>query len=173
VDRCLGAGYAIAMNLDDPIVGRVVAFLEAIGIPVAIEPLPEDGLLPGMTVRHGSLVIDPARPAYPGDLLHEAGHIAVSDPAARGGLDAIVDDPGEEMAAICWSYAAALEIGIDPAIVFHDDGYRGGGAWLAETFGAGSYIGLPLLQYYGMTADEKTAAARGVPAYPAMHRWLR
>jgi hypothetical protein len=161
------------MNLDDPIVTRVLAFLERIGIPVTVETLPEDGFLPGMIVRRGTLVIDPARPAHPGDLLHEAGHIAVTDPAARDTLEAIADDGGEEMAAIAWSYAAALEIGLDPATVFHDHGYRGDGQWLAATFGAGSYIGLPLLQYYGMSANAKTAATDGGPAYPKMRRWLR
>jgi len=160
------------MNLDDPIVGRVLAFLERIGVPVAIEPLPEDGFLPGMTVRYGTLVIDPARPAHPGDLLHEAGHIAVTDPAMRNAREATVDDPADEMAAIAWSYAAALEIGLDPAILFHEDGYRGEGRWLAETFGKGSYIGLPMLHYYGMAIDAKIATDGG-PAYPKMRRWLR
>ena len=148
----------------DPIVTRIVAFLTEIGIPVLITALPADTLLPAMTVRHGTLLVDPTRLTRPGDMLHEAGHIAVSDPAIRTMLADVGGDPGEEIAAICWSYAAARALGLDPAIVFHDDGYRGDGAWLETTFAGGTYIGLPLLIWYGLTTAE---------TYPEMQRWLR
>lgn len=148
----------------DPTTARIVAFLDSIGIPVVETPLPDDTLLPAMTVRHGTLLVDPARLEYPGDLLHEAGHIAVTDPEMRGTRDAVGDSPAEEMAAICWSYAAARAIGLDPAVVFHEAGYRGGGAWLAEAFADGGYVGLPMLAWYGLTKRE---------SYPAMERWLR
>lgn len=161
------------MQLDDPIQAQIIAFLDRIGIPVEIEPVSEGSFLPGVTVRRGTLVFDPAHLPYPGDLLHEAGHIAVTDPAVRNTLEAVSDSPGEEMAAIAWSYAAALEIGIDPAVVFHDHGYRGAGASILGNFTQGSYFGVPLLDYYGMTAEAKWAEARGVPAYPVMTRWLR
>ena len=36
------------------------------------------------------------------------------------------DDGGLEMAAIAWSYAAAIHLEIPPAVVFHEAGYRGG-----------------------------------------------
>lgn len=161
------------MALDDPIQAQILAFLDRIGIPVEIEPVPEGSFLPGVTVRHGTLVFDPANLPYPGDLLHEAGHIAVTDPAVRGTLEGVSDSQGEEMAAIAWSYAAALEIGIDPGVVLHEHGYRGGGASILANFNAGSYFGVPLLDYYGMTAEAKWAEARGMPAYPVMTRWLR
>ena len=150
--------------MDDPIAARIVAFLAEIGIPVELTVLPDDTLLPAMTVRRGALLVDPARLTHPGDLLHEAGHIAVTDPAQRDKLDVVSSDPGEEIAAICWSYAAARALDLDPAILFHSDGYRGGGAWLAETFANGSYVGLPLLAWYGLTDAER---------YPRMIRWLR
>ena len=35
--------------------------------------------------------------------------------------------------AIAWSYAAALEIGIPPEIVFHPDGYRGASESMLQT----------------------------------------
>jgi hypothetical protein len=34
--------------------------------------------------------------------------------------------PGEEMAAIAWSYAACVHLGLEPTVVFHSDGYKGG-----------------------------------------------
>jgi hypothetical protein len=161
------------MSFNDPIVAQIVAFLDRIGIPVVIEPVAEASLLPGVTVRYGTLVFDPDHLPYPGDLLHEAGHIAVTDPAIRATLDEIPSDPAEEMTAIAWSYAAAIEIGIDPAVVFHDDGYKGGGAYLIPAFTGGSAPGVPLLDYFGMTAEPRRAEERGMAPFPAMARWLR
>jgi hypothetical protein len=82
-------------------------------------------------------------------------------------------DGGEEMAAIAWSYAAAIHLGIDPAVVFHADGYRGGAASILDNFAHGRFVGVPLLQWFGMTFDAEQAAANGAPAFPAMRRWIR
>lgn len=161
------------MQFENPVIATIVAFLDRIGIPVIVEAVPEDSLLPGATVRRGALVFDPERLPYPGDLLHEAGHIAVTDPAVRDTLDAVSDSPAEEMAAIAWSYAAALEIGIDPALVLHDDGYQGGGGYLIAPLSSGNGPGVPMLAFWGMTAEARNAAARGMAPYPAMARWLR
>lgn len=147
----------------------IVAFLRSIGILVEQATLPDDLFLPAMTIRDGVLLYDPDRLEWPGDLLHEAGHIAVTDPKLRPTVSEFDSNGGDEMAAIAWSYAAALAAGIDPRIVFHDHGYKGGGAWLAETFASGSYIGLPMLQYYGLAARP----GDDHPTYPAMKRWLR
>lgn len=149
---------------DPAITATIVAFLRDIGVPVEMTPLPDDTLIPAMTVRCGTLLVDPARLTYPGDLLHEAGHIAATDPAVRDTLETVADDKSEELAAICWSYAAAHAIGLDPAIVFHGDGYRGNGAALAMSFQMGVYIGVHLLVGYGLTTND---------TYPAMARWLR
>ncbi|NML05920.1 hypothetical protein [Sphingomonas sp. G-3-2-10] len=161
------------MTFEDPVVARIARFLERVGIPVIVEPLADDTLLPGATVRHGALLFDPASLPWPGDLLHEAGHIAVTDPAQREALAEVSQDVGEEMAAMAWSYAAAVEIGIDPAIVFHEGGYQGGGANFLSSYTGGSGIGVPMLQYYGMTAEPRHAATLGRAPFPAMTHWLR
>jgi len=161
------------MAFNDPDTRTILAFLERIGIPVVIEPIVGDTFLPAMTVRGGALVIDPARLTWPGDLLHEAGHIAVTDPALRPTLNAVSDSPAEEMSAIAWSWAAAVEIGLDPTVLFHAEGYRGDGASLAENFAAGRYFGHPMLDYFGMTVSPLRAAERGETPYPHMLRWLR
>ncbi|HWT13548.1 MAG TPA: hypothetical protein VN231_12395 [Allosphingosinicella sp.] len=161
-----------SIRFDDPLTRRIVAFLERIGIGIELEPLGDDTFLPAIQVRGGGLVVDPDRLQWPGDLLHEAGHVALADPGARASLDKVSDDPGEEMAAIAWSYAAALEIGLDPAIVFHDQGYHGGGRALAEGLARGALIGTPLLECYDMAADS-SARAQGAAPYPHMLRWLR
>ena len=161
------------MRFENPLIEHIVAFLDRIGIPVSIEPVEAGSFLPGVAVRYGTLIFDPDHLPWPGDLLHEAGHIAVTDPAVRGTIAEVPDSPGEEMAAITWSYAAALELGIDPAVVFHPEGYRGGSASILENFGKGMYFGVPLLDYYGMSAEAKRAEAKGMEPYPKMARWLR
>jgi hypothetical protein len=150
-------------GLDDAAANKIAGFLARIGIPLTLEPA-GDGLLPGLTVRDGGIVADPGRLFYPGDLLHEAGHIAVTDPAYRPTLSEVSDDPGEEMAAIAWSWAAAAELGLDPTLVFHADGYRGGSPAIIENFAAGRWVGVPLLAFWGMTEQAM---------FPRMIRWLR
>ena len=112
---------------------RIIDFIKSIGIPVEFgEISPEQQFLPGMCIYNSGLLIDRASLKYPGDLLHEAGHIAVITPAKRvdihgkAGSDSD-EDKGEEMMAIAWSYAAAKYLDIDPNIVFHAEGYKGGG----------------------------------------------
>ena len=127
-------------------------FVRSVGILVELAEV-RDGFLPGIAVRHGRLIVDPERLGFPGDLLHDAGHIAVSDPAQRATMMAVADDPAEEMAAIAWSYAAALAAGINPRLVFHDHGYRGGGANLLENFQAGRFVGVPMLVWFASIAS--------------------
>lgn len=86
----------------------IIDFIRGVGIAVETGALPEDGFLPAITMRDGRLVYDPERLQYPGDLLHEAGHIAVTDPALRPTISKFDSNGGDEMAAIGWSYAAAL-----------------------------------------------------------------
>jgi hypothetical protein len=59
-------------------------------------------------VEQRVLCYDPAQLQHPGDLLHEAGHLAVKSPSDRrlAGVN-LGSDPAEEMMAIGWSYAAA------------------------------------------------------------------
>jgi hypothetical protein len=138
----------------------------------------EEGFLPGIRVDRGGLVVDEARLEYPGDLLHEAGHIAMAPPDVRPSLSGAIDVPGLDMAslevaAVAWSYAAAVAPGIDPAEVFHSGGYRGKSAGLLTTFRAGVYPGAHLLEAAGLTATPARAQALGVEPYPHMLRWLR
>lgn len=151
------------------ILSTIVDFLRGVGISVQTATLAEDGFLPAIEVSGGRLRYDPDRLQWPGDLLHEAGHIAVIDPAIRATVSEFASDGGDEMAAIAWSYAAALAIGIDPQIVFHDHGYRGEGRSIAENFAQGRYFGVPMLQYYGLARFSHDEGEH----YPAMIKWLR
>lgn len=164
---------ALAMTRD-PLIARIMEFLDGIGLKVEIaERLPKT-FLPGISTKNGILTIDEPRLLYPGDLLHEAGHLAMLRPSDRIRADGNMgDDGGLEMAAIAWSYAAAIHLGISPAVVFHESGYKGGSQAILENFAAGRFIGVPLLEWAGLTVGEQRAKALGVPAYPAMLRWLR
>ena len=151
----------------------IVAFLAAIGLTVRAGDIENPTILPGILVEHGILLFDPARLRFPCDLLHEAGHLAVVPPARRATMHHNVGaDPAEEMMAIAWSYAAALHLGIDPALLFHDE-YKGGGPAILAAFAQGGGIGVPMLQWIGLTFDEKRARAAGGEPYPRMRRWLR
>ncbi len=157
----------------DPLTDRIAAFIRQVGIEVVPATLDARGPCPGVEARCGVLFVDEARLAYPGDLLHEAGHVAVCDSAVRRSLAAIGDDPGEEMAAMAWSYAAARWLGIDPAIVFHAAGYRGGSQALLDAFDRDMPPGAPMLEWFGMTLSLRKAAAGGAQPFPHMLRWLR
>lgn len=158
-------------KLGSELADRIAAFLDEIGIVVSTGGV-GDAFLPGVAVRGGGLVVDPARLAWPSDLLHEAGHIAVTDPALRPRLCEVSDEPAEEMAAIAWSYAAAVHLGIDARTLFHD-GYKGGGAALAAAFESGGDVGVPMLAWFGMTNGRSTRRAPVEAPYPHMLRWLR
>jgi hypothetical protein len=168
----MSSGQMAAVSFADPLTERLVAFVRGIGIEVRAAALPDKTFLPGLDVRNGAILVDEARLTYPGDILHEAGHLAVADPTERL-APTLSPDGGDELTSIAWSYAALRHLDLDPAIVFHDRGYKGGAAALIENFTAGNYVGVPLLQFYGMAVEPKRAAAIGVEPYPHMLRWLR
>ena len=154
--QAAGGGEAAAV--------RIAEFLVRIGVTLAVGAVTTRAFVPGIVIRNGTLLIDPAVPAWPGDLLHEAGHIAVTDPAQRAALSDVPDDPGEEMAAIAWSWAAAQACGVAADHLFHAEGYRGGGGYLTENFTAGRFVGVPMLAWWGMCSEA---------VFPQMQRWLR
>ncbi|HEX2215209.1 MAG TPA: hypothetical protein VHG27_00720 [Xanthobacteraceae bacterium] len=157
---------------EDALTDRLAAFVQDVGIKVVAADLPEPTFLPGLDVRFGVVVVDEARLSYPGDILHEAGHVAVSAPEEREQAR-LAPTLGDEIAAIAWSYAAICRLGIDPAIVFHDGGYRGGSRAFIQNFSTGRYVGVPLLQLYDLTFEPRFAAAHGVKPYPHMLAWVR
>lgn len=156
----------------DPLTQRLADFVVGVGVEVRAGEVSDDTVLPGLDVQSGVLVIDERRLAHSGDILHEAGHIAVSDPETRTVLP-VSSDPAEEMAAVAWSFAALTHLGLEPSVVFHPEGYRGWGDTLIDSFQTAPSIGVPMLQYYGMAVEPHQAEQRGVAPYPHMLRWLR
>jgi hypothetical protein len=162
--------------MENNTVNKIVDFIKSIGIDVCFEPILTETFVPGITIRSGGLVVDIDNLSYPGDLLHEAGHVAVTSlqkrPSLNDNVDTELTDGGNEMAAIAWSYAACLYIGIDPAIVFHADGYKGGSSAILENFNEGKYFGVPLLQFYGMSYQPNQAMEKQTEPFPQMINWL-
>jgi hypothetical protein len=156
----------------NPLTERLARFVRGIGIDVRAGALAEKTFLPGLDIRHGAIVVDEARLKHPGDMLHEAGHIAVSEPAVRD-APTLAPTDGEEIAALAWSWAALRHLDLDPAVVFHPDGYKGGSQSLIDAFTSSGTPGVPLLQYFGLTVESRFAAERGVEPYPHMLRWVR
>ena len=158
----------------EPITAKITHFLTEIGIAVRPANLTGPCILPGIRIENGVILFDESQLLYPGDLLHEAGHLAVmtTEERQQSGSDT-GDNGGFEIAAIAWSYAAALHLAIDPAIVFHANGYKGGGEFIVENFSGEHYIGVPVLQWIGMTLEPKNAKLQGVAPYPHMLRWKR
>jgi len=159
---------------EDPITTTIVNFLIDVGLDVRSGEIAERTFLPGIMIEQGTLRIDEAKLKYPGDLLHEAGHLALIPPSRRKEVHVDVGkSAGEEMGAIAWSYAALVHLHLDPAIVFHAGGYRGGSTALIYNFATGHYIGVPMLQWLGLTAAHKLARELDVAPYPNMLKWLR
>jgi hypothetical protein len=159
----------------DPMIQRVADAVEAIGLKVRPGEVPDGSvLLPGLRVEDGGILVDETKAPYPGDLLHEAGHLAVMPPEARTTLSGTLPtDGGLEMAALAWSYAMAVRFELPLDMVFHD-AFKSGGPWLRELFGSGQSVGVPLLQLWDMCrAEGASDGFAHLPLFPNMAKWLR
>jgi hypothetical protein len=167
------------MMLADEIIffERAISFIHEIGIETTYAAIDnEDCFLPGLLITKGRIIIDENKMKFPGDILHEAAHIAIVPSAERKDLDGKnigirTDAAAEEMMAIAWTYAACIHLEIDPHFVFHEHGYKGGGGAIVENFENGNYIGVAVLQWLGITSTS-TGKDDGI-TYPGMKKWMR
>lgn len=161
-------------RFSDPLVEKMCHFIRDIGIAVEAAEINEETFLPGIAIQGGIILVDENRLSYPGDLLHEAGHLATTVPEARvDSHDKVGDGGGDEMMAIAWSWAASVYLGLEPEVVFHSEGYKGWSETIIENFSQGRFFGVPMLQWLGMTAEGRHAEELGVPPFPHMIQWLR
>ncbi len=163
---------------EDPRLHKVLRFLSDIGIDVVERELQHATFLPGLDLGPGCIYVDYGKLNYPGDMVHEAGHLAVTPPASRALIGTDQQDKdwppqGEEIAAILWSLAVARELDLPLDFVFHPHGYKDDSAWLIENFEAGNYIGLPFLEWAGLSLGPARAEKEGKPAFPKMLKWMR
>ncbi|PXY43537.1 hypothetical protein [Flavobacterium hydrophilum] len=156
---------------------KVLTFLNEIGIDVVEKEL-ETSFLPGLDLGPNCLYIDFEKLLYPGDILHEAGHLAVTTSVERkiAGTDKMAADwpsQGEEMGAILWSFAAAKYLELPIEFVFHPNGYKNESEWLISNFTNENYIGLPFLEWTGLALGKVNAEKESKEAFPKMLKWLR
>ena len=95
----------------------IIDFIRQIGIEVEVAVIEEETFLPGILIKEGKLLVDRDKLLYPGDLLHEAGHLAVMPGRDRqvsagniGEEQEYNKAASEEMMAIAWSYAAVTHL---------------------------------------------------------------
>ncbi|WP_175635513.1 hypothetical protein [Pedobacter ghigonis] len=157
-------------------ISPILSFLDRIGLLYKLTEIDGQTFLPGLKLSEGILILDINKLLYPGDILHEAGHLACMPPEIRQGMsdDLVPSDlhQGGEMMAIAWSYAACIHLNIDPIVVFHENGYQSGGKNIIENFQQGSFMGVPLLQWCGMTFDNIQAEKNQAQPFPYMQSWL-
>lgn len=151
---------------------KITTFFTEIGINWRYGEIAGESFLSGVQISKGTMVIDINRLKHPGDLLHEAGHLAVEPEISRQKLDDNMRECGqgdiEEMAAIAWSWAALTAISIPPEVVFHPEGYRGHSQSLMGCFQRGDIWGQLHLETWGL------CKVFGDPnCFPRMYRWLR
>jgi hypothetical protein len=157
---------------------KIAGFLNEIGIATIPAKIPGQTFLPGILVNKGKLLVDEERLEFPGDLLHEAGHLAVAPANMRATLsdEVILPDINPdvlETLAIAWSYAACRHLDIDPQVVFHENGYKGQSKSLLLNFSLGIFVGLSGLEKNEMAFSERRAREIGVLPFPRMQKWLR
>lgn len=170
-------GRRMGIDTND-LVDRIAGFLRSVGIAVIERELADGTFLPGVLIEAGTLVVDRSRLRWPGDLLHEAGHLAVMPATLRSSLSDALD--GEisaphagEVEATAWAYAACVALGIDASLLFHGGGYHGHSQGLVMTYTLGVYPGSAGLASAGLTRIGDEARKEGVAPYPHMIRWLR
>ncbi len=157
------------MKQNNDIIDHILQFLNSIQIQVVEQKGTDDTFLPGLHIKSNTLFLDRDKLKYPGDLLHEAGHMAVAEEKNRiliGTEDQDKNWPtdGEEIATLLWSYAASCHLKINPKIVFHENGYKGDSNWLVAQYTGQNYIGLPLLEWMGLSSPKD---------FPRMKKWVR
>lgn len=165
-------------RFQNALTNKIVVFLTEIGIEVEKFVSDERTFLPGILIKNGKILVDEEKLLFPGDLLHEAGHLAIAPANLRSQLNDEVALPEEdadalEAQAIIWSYAACLHLEIDPQVVFHESGYKNKSVNILFNFSVGVYPGLNGLEKNKMAFAEDAARKIGCQPFPKMHKWLR
>ncbi|WP_428233113.1 hypothetical protein [Flavobacterium sp.] len=156
---------------------KVILFLNEIGIDI-IEKELDGTFLPGLSLGPNCIYIDYDKLLYPGDILHEAGHLAVTTSSERkiaGTSEMSPEWPtqSEEIGAILWSFAAANHLQLPLDFVFHPNGYKDESDWFISNFSDKNYIGLPFLEWIGLCVGKDRALKEGKEPFPIMQKWLR
>lgn len=180
----------------DADIGLAATWLLSIGLQLQwVKDVPKDCFVPGIKLVNGMLLVH-KETAFVGDLLHEAGHIAICPGKLRdhlsGDLDKIPgweeliqenlqsDDAQLQQAilqmgedeVIAWSYAAAIAAGIQPEfavqrIVGLDfDGN-------SERIGYDTHLGLSMGMHFGVNGLRAAGFLNNTKDCPRLTRWMQ
>lgn len=124
----------------------ILGFIKEIGIPTEEVTMEAPSFLPGVQINRGKLHYDKEKLTFPGDLLHEAGHIALMTEEERNTIVGNVKEyrppaQDDEMGVLAWSYAALKHLGLPGELVFHEAGYHGQAQELLRGFETGQNLG--------------------------------
>lgn len=149
----------------------------------------------GVDIQEGVLLISPE--ASVGNVLHEAGHLAILPQPVRqfvntdldkavGLLMATIDwsNPDSPLCraaiqcgdteATAWAWAAGLAAGIPGPAVIRNEDYDGTGFEIREMLRTGAYMGIHGLQHAGLcAASDRWASHTRLPVYPRLARWTQ
>jgi hypothetical protein len=181
--------------------GQAIAFVRSIGLLVqeATAEVLTGSFVPGVRIAAGGLVVDPEN-VFPGDVLHEAGHLAtipaVFRPEASGTLGAVsrrmqqhLADHPEGLAswpedrlcrgilqcgdseATAWQYAAAQHIGLPDTWLFPPGSFDGNAEETLMRLKWGRDMGINGLQAAGWTKVHAFGNP-ALPLYPQLAFWL-
>ncbi len=90
----------VANEFNNPVLKQMVGFLREIGLDVVADNIDVKTFMPGIHVHQGCMYIDEEKLSYPGDVLHEAGHMAIFTTERRKSITYdFAGDGGDEMAA--------------------------------------------------------------------------
>lgn len=163
---------------------KAIAFVNDIGIATQFVEK-TSGFVDGISIESGSLKVD--KSANVGDLLHEAGHLAIIPANLRhyagGDLDESFEvifnvisgvDPehaimravlqASDVEATAWAWAAGKHLDIDEEDIIKNSSYDGDGESIRLMLRTKNYFGINGLNASGMT-DAKQ--------YPAMKKWAQ
>lgn len=196
------------MRSDPPPVERtaldaILDFVGEVGIRVELGPVAGDAFLSGVRIADGGLVVQPDALLTPGDVLHEAGHLAVvpgrhrhrihddvdlcvaeilaERPAAAPCEPALagLENFGGEWQAIAWSYAACVRLGLPMETVFCPGAYgmppEQSPMAIAQQIQLGFFPGIHRLVQTGMTAVPRSPLNPDAPpgGFPEMRVWVQ
>lgn len=179
-----------APNLSD-----VMSFLRSIGLEVFVVP-GSTSFVPGVRVSHGTLEVDPD--CLISNLLHEAGHVAITPARYRAlmdgnfmtGMRTMVEDAMgnfldidsplyraviqcSDPEATAWAWAAGMKIGVPREVIILDDQYEGAGASIRQMLSICQYTGIHGLANAGLCRIRDHSCKEGEQPYPALLKWTQ
>ncbi len=185
---------------------RVQSFVNRIGIPCLPfnrqhNPKRFRTFLNGICIYEGKVLFDASALDFEvGDILHEAGHLAVIpaqfrryatydvETSCKEHFDAYIaahpngfgypEDAtcraimqAGEQEAIAWSFAAALAAKVQPEAIFHGSSYGEDTKGLIDSLRMGFHVGIHGLHAAGMTVLPHISRIKN--AFPQMVKWVQ